>query len=208
MVVSDIKLERPLFYKCEYGLRFEIGPSDVEIWNEDNKTLNNKYFSLALKRAISIFRASFELSDEIEIAYQIGSDGRKKIKKSSFIFDQLKSIEKANFVFSEHRDIYEENREFKSECIKRVSFSNITVADIDVEQLLTAAINTDFHTRFPYFKGECYIINKSKQIVLNLYDDRGMDVVSTSKAHLQELYESHNHMILDYDREKIESVFS
>jgi len=43
----DIKLERPLFYKCSYGLRFEIGPSDIEIWNEDNETLNHECFSLA-----------------------------------------------------------------------------------------------------------------------------------------------------------------
>ncbi|MBQ4829988.1 DUF3885 domain-containing protein [Alteromonas sp. MMG017] len=204
----DIKLERPLFYKSPYGLRFEIGPPDVEIWQEDNKTLNSEYFSLALKRAISIFRSSFQTSDEIEVVYQIGSDGRKKIKKRSFIFSQFAGIEKAKFVFSEHRDIYEENIEFKRECMKRVTFSNITAADIDVEQLLTAAINSDFRTRFPHFKGECYIINKSKQIVMNLYDDRGMDVVSTSKAYLQDLYKSHSHIILDYDKEKIESMFS
>lgn len=204
----DIKLERPLFYKSPYGLRFEIGPSDVEIWKEDNKTLNSEYFSLALKRAISIFRSSFQISDEIEVVYQISSDGRKKIKKRCFIFRLFKGIERAKFIFSEHRDIYEENIEFKRECMKRVTFSNITAADIDVEQLLTAAINSDFQTRFPHFKGECYIINKSKQIVMNLYDDRGMDVVSTSKVYLQDLYKSHSHMILDYDREKIESMFS
>jgi len=51
-------------------------------------------------------------------------------------------------------------------------------------------------------------IDKAKQIVLNLYDDRGMDVVSTSKISLQDLYKSHNHMILEYDREKVDSVFS
>jgi hypothetical protein len=204
----DIKLERPLFYKCSYGLRFEIGPSDVEIWNEDNETLNNEYFSLALERAMSIFQASFEPSDEIAIAYQIGSDGRKKIKKRSFIFKHVTDIDKANIQFSDHRDIYEESIEFKRECWKRVTISKITAADIDAEQLLNAAINTDFSSRSPHFKGECYFINKTKQLVLNLYDDRGMDVVAKSKVQLQDLYKSHNQMILDYDREKIDSVFS
>jgi len=204
----NIKLERPLFYKCSYGLRFEIGPSDVEIWNEDNETLNNEYFSLALERAMSIFQASFEPSDEIAIAYQIYSDGRKKIKKRSSIFKYVTDIDKANIQFSDHRDIYEENIDFKCECWKRVTISNITASNIDAEQLLKATINTDFPSRTPHFKGECYLINKTKQLVLNLYDDRGMDVVSTNKDQLQGLYRSHNKMILDYDRDKIDSVFS
>ena len=77
-----------------------------------------------------------------------------------------------------------------------------------MEQLLKAAINTDFATRTPQFNGECYLINKTKQLVLNLYDDRGMDVVSTNKDQLKALYRSHNKMILDYDRERIDKMFS
>ena len=203
-----IKLERPLFYKSPYGLRFEIGPSDKEIWNEDDETLNGEYFSIALERAMSIFRAAFEPNDDIAIAYQIFSDGRKKIKKRSFIFKQVKSLDKANIDFSDYRNIYSENLDYKCECWKRVTISNITSADIDAEKLFKAAINTDFPNLMPQFNGECYLINKTKQLVLNLYDDRGMDVVSTNKEQLSTLYKTHNEMILDYDREKIDDVFS
>jgi hypothetical protein len=202
-----IKLERPLFYKCPYGLRFEIGPSDKKIWNENNDTLNGEYFSIALQRAMSIFGAAFEPNDDIEIAYQIFSDGRRKIKRRSFIFKQVKSLDKANIEFSDHKDIYEENLDYKCEHWKRVTISNITAADIETEQLLKAAINTDFSSRTPHFIGECYLINITKQLVLILYDDRGMDVVSSNKDQLQALYKSHNKMILDYDRVKIDKVF-
>jgi len=204
----DIKLERPLFYKSPFGLRFEIGPSDQEIWNDENETLNSEYFSLALERAMSIFKAVFESSDDTAIAYQIFSDGRRKIKKRSFIFKQVKSLDNANIDLTDHRDIYSENLDYKCECWKRVTISGITAAEIDVEQLLKAAINTDFSSLKPQFNGECYLINRTKQLVLFLYDDRGMDVVSTNKETLNALYKSHNELILDYDRENIDLVFS
>jgi hypothetical protein len=204
----DIKLERPLFYNSPFGLRFEIGPSDQEIWNDENKKLNRKYFSVALERAMNIFQGVFDPSDNIEIVYQVFSDGRRKIKKRSFIFKQVKSLANANIDLSDHRDIYSEDLDYKCECWKRVTISGITASEIDTVQIFKAAINTDFPSLKPQFNGECYLINRTKQLVLNLYDDRGMDIVSNNKESLNGLYKSHNNLILDYDRESIDKVFS
>ncbi|GFD97381.1 hypothetical protein KUL156_63180 [Alteromonas sp. KUL156] len=204
----EIKLERPLFYKSPFGLRFEIGPSDKEIWNDESKSLNSEYFNVALERAMSIFQAVFQPNDDIAIAYQIFSDGRRKIKKRSFIFKQFHSLENANIVLSNHRDIYSEDLDYKSECWKRVTFSGIKTTEINAAQLFKAAINTDFSSLQPQISGEFYIINKTKNLVLNLYDDRGMDVVSNQKEPLESLYKSHNHLILGYDREHIDNVFA
>ncbi|MCF6443061.1 DUF3885 domain-containing protein [Pseudoalteromonas luteoviolacea] len=204
----EIKLERPLFYKSPFGLRFEIGPSDLEIWNDESKSLNSEYFSVALERAMSIFHAVFEASDDIAITYQIFSDGRRKIKKRSFIFKQLNSLDNAKIELSDHREIYSEDLDYKSECWKRATISGIKTTEIDTEQLFKAIINTDFSSLQPKLNGECYLINRTKQLVLNLYDDRGMDVVSNRKEPLDSLYRSHNHLILDYDRESIDKVFS
>lgn len=189
-------------------MRFEIGPSDQEIWNDESKSLNSEYFSVALERALSIFQAVFEPSDDISIAYQIFSDGRRKIKRRSFIFKQLQSLENADINLSVHRDIYSEDLDYKCECWKRVTISGIKSAEINTEQLFKAAINTDFSSLQPQLKGECYLINRTKHLVLNLYDDRGMDVVAMSKEPLADLYKSHNHLILNNDRESIDTVFS
>ena len=204
----EINLERPLFYKSPFGLRFEIGPSNQDIWNNEDKFLNSEYFDVALERAMSIFQAVFQPKDDIAIAYQIFSDGRRKIKKRSFIFKQFHSLENANVDLSDHRDIYSEDLDYKSECWKRVTISGIRTVELNAKQLFKAAINIDFSSLQPQLKGECYLINRTKQLVLNLYDDRGMDVVSTSKEPLASLYKSHNHLILDYDRECIDKVFS
>ncbi|MCH2042148.1 MAG: DUF3885 domain-containing protein [Saccharospirillaceae bacterium] len=205
---SEIKLERPLFYKSPFGLRFEIGPPDLEIWNDESKTLNSEYFRVALERAMSIFHAVFEQSDDIAIAYQIFSDGRRKIKKRSFIFKQLDSIDDAKIELSDHREIYSEDLDYKSECWKRATISGIKTTEVNTEELFKAAINTDFSSLKPKLNGEFYLINRTKQLVLNLYDDRGIDVVSNRREPLDSLYQSHNHLILDYDRDYIDKVFS
>ncbi|SDI23048.1 protein of unknown function, partial [Pseudomonas benzenivorans] len=45
-------------------------------------------------------------------------------------------------------------------------------------------------------------------LVLNLYDDRGMDVVAIKREPLLSLYKIHNEWLLNYDREHIDEVFS
>jgi hypothetical protein len=81
MDIFEVKLERPLFYNNTYGLRFEVGPKNLDIWaDEGNTALNEEYFNVALIRASEIFNAAFASSDDISISYQIPSDGRKKIK--------------------------------------------------------------------------------------------------------------------------------
>jgi hypothetical protein len=204
----EILLERPLFYNSPFGLRFEIGPSDQEIWNNDKKKLNRKYFSLALERAVDIFQGVFDPCDNIEIVYQILSDGRRKIKKRSFIFKQIQSLSNANIDLSDHRNIYTENLDYKCECWKRVTISGVSVSEINAEQLFKDAINTDFPSLQPQLNGEFYLINRTKQLVLNLYDDRGIDIVSNNKESLYGLYKSHNDLILEYDRKSIDKVFS
>ena len=86
-----LKIEKPLFYNWPIGLRFEIGQDELEVSDE--------YFNAAHERSVSIFEAVFSQNDEIEIIYQQYSDGRKKIRKGSFIFKQI--IRKQFNFFSE-----------------------------------------------------------------------------------------------------------
>ena len=209
MDCEAIKLERPLFYNNLFGLRFEIGPSEIGVWTDfDQEKLNNEYFNLAFDRAVSIYEAIFTSTDEISLAYQIFSDGRRKIKKGNYICKQVNDLEFRKVSFTHHKNLYAEDLEYKCNCWHRVTISDIKVKDVNAKNIFTALINTDFGLRHPSIKGECFFINHSKGIVLNLYDDRGMDVVSIEKANLLKLYRSHNEWILEYDREKIDHIFS
>ena len=193
-----LKIEKPLFYNWPIGLRFEIGQDELEVSDE--------YFNAAHERAISIFEAVFSQNDEIEIIYQQYSDGRKKIRKGSFIFKQIETIKNGLVQHSDVRDIYELSN--KSECWKRVYIPSLSLNTIDYKNILLSLIHTDFGCRTPSISGECFFINKSKNIIVNLYDDRGMDVISANKNELKSLYQQHNDWLLNYDRQKMDLVFS
>lgn len=63
---NEIKLEKPLFYNNPFGLRFEIGPTEIGVWaNREKRQLNEKYFNAALERAQRIFDTAFSPLDDI-----------------------------------------------------------------------------------------------------------------------------------------------
>jgi hypothetical protein len=202
-----IKLEQPLFYNSEYALRFEIGPDEEDIWNDEQISFNERYFNVALERSLSIFHNTFDANDEVTVVYQVFSDGRRKIRKRNFLFRQISDIQSKSIIFSQHKDIYCDDLDYEREHWHRATIGGLRKNDINIEAIFKSQINTDFGSRGSYLKGECYILNVTKSIVLNLYDDRGMDVVSTSKSNLAKLYKEQNSVLLDYDRARMDIVF-
>lgn len=205
MKISHIKLQRPLFYNNKFALRFEIGDTNIPI--SINNIYNKKYFSEALKRAISIFEATFSKGDNITFVcqnYAFRKSGR--IRKNGFLLKQIKSTD---IVFTKRRDIYVDNLFSCKKCYyQRVTISKLNLEQICYKNILKSIINQDFADIYPSIAQECYFVNNSKNLILNLYDDRGMDVIAIQKETLQSLYETHNNWILNYDRKQIDKVFS
>ena len=210
MSLSPIKLQKPLFYDNPYGLRFEIGPADLHIWVDfDRGILNRKYFEVALDRSITIWESAFATQHNIAIAYQIRSDGRQRIHRGNYLFNQITHLDTRQIKFSSRRDLYTDDLEFKRDCWQRVVISHLTVADLNYQNLLQSLVNTDFSLRRqPALRGECFVINRDTGLVLNLYDDHGMDIVAPQKSTLETLYHKHNDWLLDFDRERINQIFA
>lgn len=210
MDVHQLRLEQPLFHNWPYGLRFEIGPTDIEVWADfDKGLLDNDYFKVALERAIALFETAFLPNDHISLVYQCFSDGRRKIRKGSFLFKQIADLNARTIKFSACRDIYTYELTFRRYCWRRVSISNLTTQHIGYKNILKAVSHCDFRSRRkPSICGEVYFINHTQDLVLLLYDDRGMDVVSSRKEPLIPLYEQHRDWILDRNRTQIQKVFS
>ena len=206
---NEIKLEKPLFYNNPFGLRFEIGPTEIGVWvNREKRQLNEKYFDAALKRAQRIFDTAFSPLDDISIVYQIFSDGRRRIKKNNYILRQITTRITNEIVFSKHREIYSENFAYKCQHWHRVAASGLKSENVNINKILLGLVNTDFGLRSPSVSGECYFINRTKGLVLNLYDDRGMDVVALKRETLLPLYNTHKEWLLNHDREHMDEVFS
>ncbi|MFD2178053.1 DUF3885 domain-containing protein [Veronia pacifica] len=205
----SMKLEKPLFYKNKFALRFELGPTDISVWADSKReNINEEYFRVASNRAASIYRSAFSQNDEIKVCYQILSDGRQKIKKSDYFFKLFCKLSGKPIVFSEHRDIYRDDLEYKRYCIKRVTISDVYTQDLNEDEVILALINSDFGCRGPSLHGQLFLINCTKGLTLHIYDDRGMDIVADSKKPLESIYHEQNSSLLDYDRDYMDRLFA
>lgn len=54
---------------------------------------------------------------------------------------------------------------------------------------------------------ETFLIDPSRQIMMHLYDDRGMDLTASSPESLRATYEAYDAWLLDYDRERMALLF-
>lgn len=68
-------------------------------------------------------------------------------------------------------------------------------------------MNTDFPPRTPRIQDRVYFINRDRNIILHVYDDRGMDLIAASVEDLKAIYEQHKDWILDHDRSSVEELF-
>lgn len=79
-------------------------------------------------------------------------------------------------------------------------------SDIRYTKILKAIGNTDFSIK-PYITDGIFFIHPQKHIIFFMYDDRGLDVIASDKEQLYPIYKMFNHWILDYDRERIDTIF-
>ncbi len=52
-----------------------------------------------------------------------------------------------------------------------------------------------------------YLVDFGSGVMLDVYDDRGMDVIATQRESLLDLYRSRGDWLLDYDRPRMAAVF-
>jgi hypothetical protein len=197
----QLKLEKPLFYSWSIGIRFEIGPTDTSLWKTKHEDLNHAYFEEALNRSVRIFNSVFSAEDEMIFVYQEFSSGKRRIKRNSYIFKCIDKNKHKYTKLTKVRNLYE--LEKKQYHWNRLSLT-IHKDDIDYKRILKKIVYSDFGSGI---RGECFFINKSQNTILNLYDDRGMDLITNHKENLEEIYKTYNSWILDYDRKNIDEVF-
>jgi len=198
-----LKLQKPLFYNWKYGLRFEIGLESLSIMKDSEKgVLNLEYFQKALNRAKELFQYVFDEDDEMILVCQRYSENRQKIKKYSFCFTAIKNIKQKKVESFKLRDLYvEDGYDTKQEHWHRIAV-HLRTCELDYTDILRRLTYTDFGAYGP----EVYFIHKNKNIIFNLYDDRGLDIIAAQKEDLEDIYQKFNSWILEYDRQEIDRM--
>ena len=75
------------------------------------------------------------------------------------------------------------------------------------ELVFEGIANADHARRRPAISSRVYFINPASNVILHMYDDRGLDVIARNKRTLNALYHAFNGWLLDYDRARMEQAF-
>lgn len=200
---KKLNLRVPLFYKCDFGLRFDL---------QVGETNTEKYFENVIRRATTIFQNAFDDSDKVFLVLMDYKYKRRKIRFSNFIFKQIQNLHADEIIFLKGIGLYDPGD--KSD-IRNIGIIKLSSGRINHKAVLLAIANQDFPSRFPRLEDnhiisnkEIYFININKKLILNMYDDRGLDVVATDIEALRPIYEKHRDWILDCDREQIAKLLS
>ncbi|MDQ0418958.1 hypothetical protein J2Z48_003163 [Croceifilum oryzae] len=197
----NLKLRPPLFYNWVFGIRFELG--------DPNEVKRNPHMKRVYFRAITLFKELHSTEDEIMIVANVHHSGeenilkRRRVKiyqhylKSKDILPRLQH-QITPYVFEDIYDIYDfETHRYSLQC---------QVKDIKFIQLVKAICNHDMGIK-PKIFHDVFFVNLSNKTIFHIYDDRGCDVIATSKEHIRPLYNRYNDWILDHDRATIDKVF-
>ncbi len=196
-------LERPLFYMWPIGIRFALFSRGGEQFTSySSGVYNEEYFNEVNYRAQELFKSVFDIEDDIYIVYEIPVCKRGKIYKSNYIFKQIEDLD-----YSRIEYITTNVPNYTAYAYKRAVIKT-NVGKINYQNILKAVANTDFGDRSQVVKGSVYFINETKNIILFMYDDRGLDIIANNKASLETVYKSYSDWILDYDRDSVDALFN
>ena len=203
-----LTLAPSLYYQWDIGIHFELGAGIYQI--RDDGSLNLEMFDCVYSQALSIFNELFSDLDEIFLVtnvYQHRSDeiNKKRVKvydryiKNKDLKFHLRQVT-LPYVFDADEDYY--TSRFSLKCRKQ---------DFKYSLLIKAACNEDFPLKPKYSTGSNYpdvfFINKTKNVIFFIYDDRGCEVIATNKESIYPLYKKYGEWIDEYSREEIVKRF-
>jgi hypothetical protein len=199
---KGLRLRKPLFYSWDFGLRFDLQVGETD---------SDEYFQEVTRRASTIFQTAFDNSDKVFLDFMDYRYKRRKIRFSNFIFKQIDNLQKTEISYSKEFRLYESDDKFD---IRNIAIIKLAADRINYKSILTAIGHTDFPPRQPrldqngFLTGkEIYFVNIDKKLIFHMYDDRGLDIISTDIETLRPIWKKHSDWILDYDRERIDKQF-
>lgn len=191
-------LNPPLFYRWPVGLRFDLGGS---VSTQDE-------MDFVLTRANALFNAVFGADD---MCIVVAQDWLPE-NRSPWL-EHVPPL----FAFSESAGVglQKPNGQLEIPDADEPELGSYTLTWVEQpartfrHQLIFEAItNADFARRRPAISSRVYLINPLSNIILHMYDDRGLDLIGSSKSGLSAIYRNFNAWILDYDRDRIDRIFS
>lgn len=195
-------IRQPLFYNWVNSLRFnlQVGETDTD-----------EYFKEVQRRSSTLFEAAFAPEDTLFLVLMDYKWKRSKIRFFNYVFRQINDLIKKEISYTKARGLYEPN---DNSDIRNIAILKVKADRINHNNILAAIGHSDFPPRQPRLDNyraltskEIYFINADKNIIFNMYDDRGLDIIASEIDILRPLYQNYNDWLLDYDRVTIDQKF-
>ncbi|MFF2091226.1 DUF3885 domain-containing protein [Paenibacillus sp. NPDC058174] len=181
-----LKLESPLFYNADVGIRYEIGNPDPSVSDEEYK--EQVYY-----RSTTLFKSSHQPNDDLFIVLFLDIRPRRRPYKLNVF---KKGVRHKN-------------------TLRNLNCSTVTLSDGEETEgsesyrfVLSCKASDIKPITFLFSDYKICIVNQSRDTIFYFYDSRGLDIVANATAQLEGLYGKFNNWILDYDRKHIDSVFN
>ena len=194
------ELEYPLFYHAPVGIRFEIGGEEPIYLDRSATRLkpNPAYVQGALDRAAAIYRALPAVPDLLRI------DGYPDDESAESLLTVIRQRIGLPVPDEQLPTIgLDEDVDAHAQVQFYWDLSGIT---FHPEQLLREIILGDI-VGWSGFVSSVYLTGPGP-FLYHLYDDRGLDVLGSSRELLLPLYRQFHGWILEYDLERIDRVFT
>ena len=195
----NLELRRPVFYSWKIGIRFELGVD----YDSDFAYENSPYLQGVYKRAITLFKSLHSNNDDIYIVVDV-SDYADDFKLKSKTFSRYIKEKWVLYGLNQKTIIHDDDEEG---TYKTLRFTlKCKTSDFKYIPMLKAICNQDMGIR-PSIFNMVYFININRKTIFHVYDDRGCDLVATSRETIRDVYDNYNDWILAYDRNETDGVF-
>lgn len=191
-------LEHPLFYHAPVGIRFEIGGEEPVYLDTEPYRPNPAYINDALKRAGIIYEKLPEPPNLLRIDSCPDEEDEDTLVSTICRRAGLPAPHQQKIKAAALPD----QRPFRQLQL----YWDLSELEFCPERLLREIILGDIGG-WPGFVSSVYLSGPGP-ILYHLYDDRGLDILGGTRELLLPLYHRFGGWILDYDRERIDRIFS
>jgi len=170
-----------LFNQWPVGIRFEIGIEQVS-------------------RAAKLYEFVFAKRDDCILVSQDWTMGEEIVSRSTPLFTtpgilasdptQLQSVEISPF----------------DETPYRLTWARLSPLAFNARQMFQAIANRE-QDGIPKVSSGVFVIDPRTKVIINMYDDRGLDIIAAELNTLRPLFETFGDWILENHRHKIASRF-
>jgi hypothetical protein len=178
-----LELGPALFYRWPIGIRFDLELSQIP------------------QRPIALYEACFGSEDNCVII-SLDYDNGGVTPRSHNLFSAA-ALLKLRFPTG--------SEVIKTKGDEETSYTLQWVAQparsFEYAEIFQQLANAD-HTIEPTIASRVFFLDPIKDLILSMYDDRGMDAIAANRSSLIGMYMGFTDWILDYDRERINRIFN